>query len=231
MNRAGAMPVLSFFIPACTAREDIDAMKPFFPMLAAAAIAASLAAPAQASAVAQLKAFISGSKTLSADFSQTVSNKGKREEASGRLEIARPGKFRWEYSKPYSQLIVGDGKTLWIYDQDLAQATRKAQGAALGSSPAALLAGSNEIERSYKLNEAGKQGDLEWLAASPKKQDNTFSAIRMGFKNNMLVEMQLTDSFGNDTRIVFSKPQQNAALPASRFAFVPPKGVDVVSGD
>ncbi|AUH51926.1 outer membrane lipoprotein carrier protein LolA [Chromobacterium sp. ATCC 53434] len=206
-------------------------MKPIHLALCAAALACGLAAPAQASAIAQLKAFVAGSKTLSADFSQTVSSKNKREEASGRLEISRPGKFRWEYTKPYAQLIVGDGKTLWIYDQDLAQATRKAQGAALGSSPAALLAGSNEIERSYKLNEAGKQGDIEWLAASPKKQDNTFSAIRMGFKDNALVEMELTDSFGNDTRIRFGKPQQNVSLPASRFAFTPPKGVDIVSGD
>ncbi|QEL54643.1 outer membrane lipoprotein chaperone LolA [Chromobacterium paludis] len=206
-------------------------MKPTTTLLGAATLACCLSLPAQASAVAQLKAFVAGSKTLSADFSQIVTNKGKREEASGTLEIARPGKFRWEYSKPYSQLIVGDGKTLWIYDPDLAQVTRKAQGAALGSSPAALLAGSNEIERSYKLNEAGKQGDVEWLAASPKKQDNTFSAIRMGFRNNMLVEMELTDSFGNDTRIRFLQPQQNVKLPAARFAFTAPKGVDVVSGD
>ncbi|POZ61471.1 outer membrane lipoprotein chaperone LolA [Chromobacterium alticapitis] len=205
-------------------------MKPIFPLLGAA-LACCLALPAHASAVAQLKAFVAGSKTLSSDFSQTVTNKGKREEASGKLEIARPGKFRWEYTKPYAQLIVGDGKTLWIYDQDLAQVTRKAQGAALGSSPAALLAGSNAIERDYKLNEAGKQGDIEWLAASPSKPDNTFSAIRMGFRNNMLVEMELTDSFGNDTRIRFSQPRQNVALPASRFAFAPPKGMDVVSGD
>ncbi|WP_047238447.1 outer membrane lipoprotein chaperone LolA [Chromobacterium subtsugae] len=205
-------------------------MKPLKLALTAAALAC-LAVPAHASAIAQLKAFVAGSKTLSADFTQLVTNKGKREEASGRLEIARPGKFRWEYSKPYSQLIVGDGKTLWIYDQDLAQVTRKAQGAALGSSPAALLAGSNAIERDYRLNEAGKQGDVEWLTASPKKQDNTFSSVRMGFKGNMLVEMQLTDSFGNDTRVSFVKPQQNVVLPANRFAFVPPKGVDVVSGD
>ena len=205
-------------------------MKPLKLALTAAALAC-LAVPAHASAIAQLKAFVAGSKTLSADFTQLVTNKGKREEASGRLEIARPGKFLWEYSKPYSQLIVGDGKTLWIYDQDLAQVTRKAQGAALGSSPAALLAGSNAIELDYRLNEAGKQGDVEWLTASPKKQDNTFSSVRMGFKGNMLVEMQLTDSFGNDTRVSFVKPQQNVVLPANRFAFIPPKGVDVVSGD
>ncbi|WP_231589241.1 outer membrane lipoprotein chaperone LolA [Chromobacterium sp. LK11] len=202
-------------------------------LISASFAVAALALPAAASAdaVAQLKAFVAGNKTLSADFKQVVSNKNKREEASGRLEIARPGKFRWEYNKPYEQLIVGDGKTLWVYDKDLAQVTRKAQGAALGSSPAALLAGNNAIEQNYQLKEAGKSGEVEWLSASPKQADNSFSAIRMGFKANMLVEMELTDSFGNHTKVSFSAPQRNPPLPASRFAFVPPKGVDVVSGD
>ncbi|OWY38613.1 outer membrane lipoprotein carrier protein LolA [Xenophilus sp. AP218F] len=202
-------------------------MKTFLTLI----LAAALPLTAHAAAIPQLKAFIAGSKTLSAEFTQVVSSKGKREEASGTLEIARPGKFRWEYRKPYNQLIVGDGKTLWIYDPDLAQVTRKAQGAALGTSPAALLAGSNAIEQNYRLKEAGKSGEAEWLAASPKQQDNTFSAIRMGFRNNMLVEMELNDSFGNTTRIVFGAPRQNVSLPAGRFAFAPPKGVDVVSGD
>ena len=88
-------------------------------LISASFAIAALALPAagHAAAIAQLKAFVNGNKTLSADFKQVVSNKGKREEASGRLEIARPGKFRWEYSKPYEQLIVGDGKTLWVYDR------------------------------------------------------------------------------------------------------------------
>lgn len=199
--------------------------------IALAMLATVLALPAHASAIAQLKAFVSDTKTLSASFTQVVSSKSKHEEASGTLEISRPGKFRWSYNKPYEQLIVGDGKTLWIYDKDLSQVTRKNLDGALGSSPAALLAGNNAIERDYVLKEAGKQGDVEWLSASPKKADNTFNAIRMGFSNKMLVEMELTDSFGNNTRIRFAAQQKNPALSSSHFSFTPPKGADVVSGD
>lgn len=184
---------------------------------------------ANAAAIDQLKAFMASSKTLSANFSQTVTAKNKRENASGVLEVSRPGKFRWSYSKPYEQLIVGDGKTLWIYDTELAQVTKKAMDAALGSSPAALLAGNNEIERDYTLRDIGKRGALEWLSASPKKKENTFEAVRMGFKDSTLAEMELVDNFGNTTRLVFSNMKKNPAIAASRFTFTPPKGVDVLS--
>lgn len=196
-------------------------------------VAAMLASPlaAHASAAAQLKAFVASTKTLSADFSQTVSGQNKQEQASGTLEIARPGRFRWNYSKPYQQLIVGDGKTLWVYDKELEQVTRKSLDAALGSSPAAVLAGSNAIERDYTLKEMGKQGGLEWLSASPRHQDNTFSAIRMGFKNNQLMAMELNDNFGNLTQIRFSALKKNPAIAASQFQFIPPKGVDILNGD
>jgi chaperone LolA len=203
-------------------------MKKIIPILFAA-----LLAPlgAQAAAIPQLKAFVANSKTLSANFSQTVSGQGKPETATGTMQVSRPGKFRWNYVKPNPQLIVGDGKTLWVYDQELAQVTKKSLDAALGSSPAAVLAGSNAIERDYTLKEVGRQGDAEWLAASPKHKDNTFSAIRMGFKSNMLVAMELTDSFGNLTHIRFSGMKKNPAIPATAFHFTPPKGADVMSGD
>ena len=186
--------------------------------------------PAQAAALTQFKAFVAGTKTLSADFSQTVSGKQRNENASGSMEIQRPGKLRWSYAKPFEQLIVGDGKTLWLYDKELAQVTRRNQAGALGNSPAALLAGSNAIERDYVLREAGKSGDLEWLAASPKKAaDNTCESIKMGFSGNQLMEMVLNDSFGNVTRIQFRNLRRNTALSASHFQFTPPAGVDVVS--
>lgn len=185
--------------------------------------------PLHAAALPQFKAFIAGTKTLAADFTQTVSGKQRHETASGSMEIQRPGKLRWTYSKPFEQLIVGDGKTLWLYDKELAQITRRNQAGALGNSPAALLAGSNAIERDYQLREMGKTGDVEWLAASPKKADNTFESIKMGFTNNQLVEMELADSFGNLTRIQFKNLKRNANIPATHFKFTPPAGVDVVS--
>lgn len=196
---------------------------------ASLALCCALIAPANAAAIAQLKAFVAGTKTLSASFSQTVSSKNGQEKASGQMEIQRPGKLRWTYTQPYEQLIVGDGKTLWVYDKELAQITKRNQAGTLGSSPAALLAGSNAIERDYLLREVGRQGAVEWLAATPRKGDNTFDGIKMGFSANQLVEMELTDSFGNVTRISFSNIRKNPPLTASHFSFTPPKGVDVVS--
>ncbi|MDN0075637.1 outer membrane lipoprotein chaperone LolA [Crenobacter sp. SG2303] len=191
--------------------------------------AALLPLTANAAAIAQLKAFVAGSKTLSANFSQVVTNQGKTDSASGTLEISRPGKFRWNYTKPYEQLIVGDGKRLWVYDKELAQVTTRPLDAALGSSPAAVLAGSNAIEHDYLLREIGRQGNIEWLAASPKKSENSFQAIRMGFTDNNLVAMELTDNFGNLTKLSFSDMKKNPAIAAEHFRFVPPKGADVMS--
>ncbi|WP_028534203.1 outer membrane lipoprotein chaperone LolA [Paludibacterium yongneupense] len=198
-------------------------------LILAAALCASLPLPLYAAAIPQLKAFIAGSSTLAANFTQVVTSKNKHDEASGTLSISRPGRFRWSYDKPYRQLIVGDGKRLWIYDLELAQVTTHPLDAALGSSPAALLAGSNAIERDYVLKEAGKQGAIEWLSASPRKAENTFSGIRMGFRDNSLIEMQLTDNFGNSTHITFTALRKNPALDGALFRFTPPKGVDVIS--
>lgn len=184
---------------------------------------------AQATAIAQLKAFMADSKAFSSDFEQTVTSKNKKEKAGGIMEIAIPGKFRWNYNKPYDQLLVGDGKTLWIYDKELAQVTKKAMDDVLGSSPAALLAGSTAIEKNYSLKEIGKRGNLEWLSANPKKDDGTFQSIRMGFKDNMLVEMELNDSFGNMTHLRFFNMKKNQPVDSKRFQFTPPKGVDIIT--
>ncbi|OHC90792.1 MAG: outer membrane lipoprotein carrier protein LolA, partial [Sideroxydans sp. RIFOXYD2_FULL_59_7] len=115
-----------------------------------------------AGAVDQLKSFISGTRSAQAEFTQTVlDSKGRKmQTASGTMQFVRPGKFRWEYRQPYAQLIVGDGEKFWLYDADLEQVTVRKLDAALGSSPAALLSGNNEIERGFLLEEAGEQYGL-----------------------------------------------------------------------
>lgn len=188
--------------------------------------------PAMAGAIPQLHAFIAGSTQLSASFQQRVTGaKGKVEEANGTLQITRPGRFRWNYTKPYEQLIIGDGRQLWVYDKELAQVTRRQLDQALGKSPAALLAGSNTLERDYKLAEEGKEGGIEWLTATPKATENTFNKVRMGLKNDTLVTMELTDTFGNITTIHFSEIKKNPPLNMTLFAFTPPPGVDVITSD
>ncbi len=184
-----------------------------------------------AGGVDALKAFISDTRTARADFSQTVfdQNGRVRQKSEGTLAFSRPGKFRWVYQKPYEQLIVGDGTRLWIYDADLEQVTVRKLGDALGSSPAALLAGSNEIEKFFTLKDAGTSEGLEWLEASPRDKESTFEAVRMGFDGNTLVAMELKDSFGQTTLLKFSGMVKNPVLNASEFKFTPPKNADVIS--
>ncbi len=186
---------------------------------------------AHAGAVDQLKAFISGTRSAQAEFTQTVlDSKGhKMQTASGIMQFVRPGKFRWEYRTPYEQLIVGDGEKFWLYDADLEQVTVRKLDAALGSSPAALLSGNNEIERDFLLEEAGEQYGLTWLTAKPRGKESTFSAIRMGFNaQSELAAMELNDAFGNTTILRFAHMKRNPQLAPSLFKFVPPKGADVL---
>ena len=184
-----------------------------------------------AAAIEKLKTFIAATHSAQANFTQDVRDQnGKRvQSASGVMQFQRPGKFRWAYQKPYEQLIVGDGAKFWLYDVDLNQITVKKLDAALGSSPAALLSGDNEIERGFNLQENGAGDGLEWLQASAKASDTSFDKIRMGFNaQSELAVMELNDAFGHKTVLRFSNMQHNPKFPTTQFHFTPPKGADVL---
>lgn len=188
------------------------------------------ASTATAASTDRLKAFIEQTRSASADFSQTVLDRSGRkiQEASGSLQFARPGKFRWTYIAPYEQLIVGDGTQLWIYDKDLNQVTARKLDDALGASPAALLAGDNAIERNFDLTNAGTKDGIDWLDARPKNAETTFERIRMGFKGADLDTMELKDQFGQLTVIRFTDLKRNPTLSPELFKFTPPPGADVI---
>ena len=120
-----------------------------------------------ASTVDELKTLLQQTTTARAHFAQIVldSNMRMLQQATGTMQFSRPGKFRWEYDKPYEQIIVGDGARVWLYDKDLNQVTVRRFDRALGSSPAALLAGSNEIEKDYTLARLSSRDGLDWLEA------------------------------------------------------------------
>ena len=186
---------------------------------------------AHAGAIEKLKTFIASTHSAQANFTQEVLDQnGKRiQSAKGVMQFQRPGKFRWTYQKPYEQLIVGDGSKFWLYDVDLNQVTVRKLDAALGSSPAALLSGNNEIERGFTLADNGSKDDLEWLQAMPKGQESSFDKIRMAFNaKSELVEMELNDMFGHKTVLHFSAMQRNPKLSEQQFHFSPPKGADVI---
>jgi len=185
---------------------------------------------ASAAAIEQLHQFLDGTKTAKAIFSQKVITKTGRagQSASGTMSFLRPGKFRWQYTKPYDQLIVADGSKLWSFDKELNQVVIKPMSQALGSTPAALLAGSNDIQKNFTLKEDGTSEGLEWLEATPRSKDAGFERVRIGLKGNLPQSMEVHDNFGQTTVLLFSNFERNPALPADAFVFTPPKGADVV---
>ena len=184
-----------------------------------------------AATVEELKALLRETATARAHFAQIVldSNMKTLQQVTGTMQFARPGRFRWEYDRPYEQIIVGDGTRVWLYDKDLNQVTVRRFDRAIGSSPAALLAGSNEIEKDYTLKGLPSRDGLDWLEAVPRTLDTAFERIRMGFGKTGLEAMELRDQFGQTTVIKFSTIERNAKLAPELFRFTPPKGVDVIS--
>lgn len=200
-------------------------------LLFLAMLPAFFSGPALGASVESLKSMLEQTSTARARFAQMVLDKNLKQlqQATGTMQFARPGKFRWEYDKPQEQVIVGDGKQVWLYDKDLNQVTVRRFDRALGSSPAALLAGSNEIEKNYSFTAIGNQEGLDWLEAVPKAKDTSFEKIRLGFGKSGLEAMELRDQFGQVTVIKFSTIERNIKLPPEAFRFTPPKGADVIS--
>jgi outer membrane lipoprotein carrier protein len=185
---------------------------------------------ADAAAIERFKAFAEGTQTARGSFEQKVYDRDRRlsQESKGSFAFQRPGKFRWVYDKPVDQVIVGDGDRVWIYDRGLAQVTVRKIARALGSTPAALLAGSTDVEKAFELTDAGAKDGLEWLDAKPREREAGFERIRMGFNASGLRAMELSDNFGQTTILRFTALEPNAKVDAKEFRFDPPKGADVL---
>jgi len=175
-------------------------------------------------------AFNSATKTATARFEQQVHDRAGKviERASGTFSFARPGKFRWTYDKPHKQVLVADGAKLWIHDPDLNQVTVKRIDRAISSTPAALLAGKDDITALFTLRDGGSADGLNWVEASPKAQDTGFERVRLGLRGKTLAAMELQDQLGGRTMLRFTELKPNAAVAADTFTFVPPKGADVM---
>jgi outer membrane lipoprotein carrier protein len=203
---------------------------------AAVTLAALLPALADAAALDQFKAFVASTQAAKGEFTQRLVKKMDgsvkvSNASSGTFIFARPGKFIWTYQKPYEQLLQADGDKLYIYDKDLNQVTVKKLGDALGSSPAAILFGSNDLGKNFNLKEGASKDGLEWLEATPKAKDNTFEHIGIGLKNGVPEAMELRDSFGQVSLLSFKKFEKNPAISAEQFKFVAPKGADVFNSE
>jgi outer membrane lipoprotein carrier protein len=183
-----------------------------------------------------LDRFLDGLTTWQADFSQLLQDgKGRTQSrAEGRMLVSRPGRFRWELRPAapgpteFSQLVLADGRNLWFYDRDLAQATVKPASAALASAPAALLAGGANWRDGFVLRSLPKAAGLDWVEVRPRRANAEFRDARLGFIGNDLSRMVLKDNLGQVANIEFRRTQRNPVIAKAELEFVPPKDVDVI---
>ena len=197
-------------------------------LLAAALLSA--ASYAHADAVATLKDFVEHVKSGRASFTQTVTSPdgAKKKSSSGTFEFARPDRFRFAYSKPYEQLIVADGKKVWMYDVDLAQVTVSPLGDTVGSSPAMLLSGDREVGDGFNVVQTFMRDGLEWVKLEPKTGAADFRSVTIGFDGAAPRRLELVDGLNQVTRIALANVVVNPELADSVFQFTPPAGVDVI---
>jgi outer membrane lipoprotein carrier protein len=214
-------------------------MKKFF----ASALVAMAAQGAWADGLESLETFVKTVRSGRAEFTQVVTSPAREGQSarsktsSGTFEFSRPNRFKFLYKKPFEQSIVADGQTLWLYDADLNQVTARKQNAALGSTPAALIAAAPDLralQADFTLAAAPDKDGLQWVSATPKTKDGQLQTVRVGFrtgaagKSSELAALEILDSFGQRSVLSFSKVEVNAALPAGSFEFKPPKGADVI---
>jgi len=174
--------------------------------------------------------YFSGLETFQSQFIQTVidSDGQQVQRSEGTVWIRKPGRFRWDYQTPYRQLIVADGKQLWTYDADLEQATVKPVDEALSSTPAMLLSGFRPLSDVMTWRQSGTENGERWFKLDPKQPDSAVERVRIGFANDQLSIIEVTDGFGNHTRIQFTDIKRNQAIDRDLFTLKLPPDTDVI---
>lgn len=199
-------------------------------LLAAWAALSGPVAAAPAGGLERLRDFLARVETLGADFRQeTVGADGQvADAATGRLQLKRPGRFRWDYTEPYERVVLADGERLWLYEADLQQVTVRSVAAGLGETPAALLTGGRDILERFDVVSEWAGEELSWVRLKPKSPDSDFEAVAIGFAGAQPVRLEIADRLGQQTRITLSGIRTNTGIPDAVFRFDVPKGVDVI---
>ncbi len=204
-------------------------------------IGVGLSAGAHADGLDALSQFVKQTRSGRAQFTQVVTSPsrqgqvGRSKTSSGSFEFQRPGKFRFDYRKPFVQTLVADGQTLWMHDADLNQVTARNQAQALGSTPVALLTAATDLDglkADFSFKTEPDRDGLQWVRATPQKTEGQIQSVRVGLrtmdKGVELAVLDVQDSLGQRSLLSFSAFELNPALPASSFVFKAPAGADVI---
>ncbi len=208
----------------------IDAIR-ILAVAAVALIAGTTATRAESVSIDRLNAFFETDQSYFAEFYQVVLDEGLHliEETSGLMWLERPNLFRWEYAEPLPQTIVSDGQSVWIYDQELRQATVQNYADVVGQSAAQILAGVDNLKQDYDVEDFGLQGELAWVSITPKDIEQAqFDIVRLGFDERTLKSIEILDTFSNTTRLTLYDAVVNSEFSEQTFRFEVPPEVDVI---
>lgn len=199
-------------------------------LFAALMLSGAAAAQTPANALTDFKSYTRDLSSLAGSFTQEVRDKNGRvsRQSVGTFAIARPGKFRFVYEKPYKQTIVSDGTTVWLHDEDLNQVTIKKLGETVNEQPLALLLDASAADKLFDLKALEPQGSIGFVEAKSKKPDAAFSDLRVAIVALQPRELTWRDALQNTNTIRFESLSKNGKLAADAFAFTPPKGADIL---
>lgn len=194
-----------------------------------------LGSTANANDSAALNSFLSKLshlQNMQADFTQVMRDGQQRElqRLSGKVIIEKPGKLYWETNPPYEQLVVSDGKYVWIYDMDLEQVTIRDMEQRVQETPALLLSGdTNEISKNFTVS-LTESDAITRYSLIPKDSSQLFEKLDFQYFDDQLESMSIYDAAGQVTVILFEQAKVNQKIDPNTFNFVVPEGVDVIDG-
>lgn len=195
-----------------------------------AAVLLSAQPAAADTARSRMEAFSKDLKSVTADFSQSVTdaNGDKGDASHGTLALQAPRQFRWETKQPYEQTIVADGQRVWVYEPDLSQVSVRSQSGEEAHSPLTVLTDLGQLDSQFNASESGERDGFAWLKLVSKAREPEFEYAELGFSAKTLDRMVFKDQLGNTTEIRFENWKRNPPIPADTLKFTPPKGVDVI---
>ena len=180
-----------------------------------------------------LDEFLDGLSTLQAKFEQSVldTENATAGQMHGLFLLDRPGRFRWDYVVPQKQVILADGRDVWVIEEDLKQVTRHYQKWALKGTPAAFLAMDAQVEEDFEIIEIGERMGLQWLELIPRDPESDLNRVLLAFEGKQLRKMELNDKFGQISRFRFFDMQRNIPIDPQLFVYEGKDDWDVLQGD
>jgi len=182
--------------------------------------------------VKKLQARYEATTGFRADFTQEVQSAtlGQKVEARGQVYFRKPGRMRWEFVEP-EQLLVSDGKFLWLYQAADKQVIKiPFEQAFRSNAPASFLLGMGRIDQDFTVTLTGETQDRYSLRLISKKDPESIGSLdlEVDVKSFDISQATITDPLGNTTRLRFMNIDRKAPLGDSLFLFTIPPGIDVV---